>query len=353
MKKTLLSALVCASALTSISTMAMAADNIPACTDCHVSLSPSGVMGDHLHKPGEYMLSYSFMRMKMDGNRDGTNSLSPDEVITFANPHAGPANLRVVPTEMTMDMHMLGGMIGITDWMTGMVMVNYLDNDMDHITYNMAGTSQIGTFTTESSGFGDTEVAAIMRLYDNGAHGVKATMGVSLPTGSIDEEDDVLTPMSTTPTLRLPYMMQLGSGTYDLKPRLTYTYLSDDWTFGADYAARIHMGRNDEGYTRGDWHQISAWAGYQFDETLGLSTSLKARTEDRIDGQDANITAPVQTADPDNYGGEKIHWGVAGAWKFHKQQTVKADVSIPLYQDLNGPQMEDDYAFTLKWQNSF
>jgi len=224
---------------------------------------------------------------------------------------------------------------------------------MDHITFNMAGTSRLGTFTTESSGFGDTDVAAIMSLHKDGPHGLNGTFGVSLPTGSIDEKDEVLSPMNTRPTLRLPYMMQLGTGTYDLKPRLTYSYLSNDWTFGADYSARIHLGTNDEGYSRGDWHQVTAWAGYQFDEKLGISTSLKAKTEESIDGQDDMITAPVQTADPDNYGGEKLHLGLAGAWKFYDQHTVKADVSLPLYQDLNGPQMEDDYAFSLRWQNSF
>jgi len=351
MKKLSLIALACA---TFLSTQTMAQDvNIPACTDCHVNLAPKGVMSDHMHKPGEYMLSYTFMRMDMGGNRNGTDSLSPEEVITFANPNPGPANLRVVPTDMTMDMHMIGGMVGITDWLTGMAMVHYLDNEMDHITFNMAGTARVGEFTTTSSGFGDTEIGGIFALHDDGAHGLKGQLSLSLPTGSIDEEDDVLTPMGTRPTLRLPYMMQLGTGTYDLRPALTYTYLTDQWTFGGSYNARLHMGRNDEGYTRGDWQEVTTWAGYQFDDTLGMSSSLSFRTEDKIDGQDDQIAAPVQTADPDNYGGETIHLGLQGAWKFHNQQTAKVGVSVPLYQDLNGPQMEEDYAFSLRWQNSF
>jgi len=67
-------------------------------------------------------------------------------------------------------MHMLGGMISITDWLTGMVMVNYLDSKMDHLTFNGAGTARIGTFTTKSSGFGDTEIGGIASLYKNGVH---------------------------------------------------------------------------------------------------------------------------------------------------------------------------------------
>ena len=328
------------------------AQDVPACTDCMVNLTPQGIMGDHLHKPGEYMLSYTFMRMEMEGNRDGTTTLSPDEVITFPNPNPGPANLRVVPTEMTMDMHMLGGMMGITDKLTGMVMVNYLDNSMDHITYNMGGT-QIGTFTTKSEGFGDTKIGGLYSLLKEGPHALNAKLNISLPTGSIDEEDDVLTPMGTTPTLRMPYAMQLGSGTYDLEPGLTYVHYTDTWSYGAAYNGRLHLGRNSEGYSRGDWHEVSSWLGYQFDETLGVSTSLKARHESQIDGSDDQIAAPVQTADPDNYGGEKIHLGLQAGWKFYQQNTVKAGVSVPLYQDLNGPQLEDDYSFSLRWQNSF
>ena len=350
MKKLLLTtALVCAS---TTATMAQTI-NVPACTDCHVSLAPSGIMSDHLHKPGEYMLSYTFMRMDMGGNRNGTNELTPEQVITFANPNPGPANLRVVPTDMTMDMHMLGGMIGLTDKVTGMIMVNYLDNSMDHITFNAAGTARIGTFNTKSKGFGDTEIGAITSLYKDGAHGLNGQFSLSLPTGSITEKDDVLAPDGSTPTLRLPYMMQLGTGTYDLKPTLTYTYLTDKWTFGGSYSARLHVGRNSEGYMRGDWHELATWAGYQYSPTLGVSSSLKFRTEQEIDGADTQIAAPVQTADPNNYGGQKLHLGLQGSWKFYEQNQVKASVSVPLYQNLHGPQMEDDYAFSLRWQNSF
>ena len=48
------------------------------------------------------MFSYQFMRMKMDGNRDGTDELSPAQV--------REQGFAVVPTEMTMDMHMLEAM---------------------------------------------------------------------------------------------------------------------------------------------------------------------------------------------------------------------------------------------------
>ncbi|PCH99618.1 MAG: alpha-amylase [Alphaproteobacteria bacterium] len=359
MKKILLTTVAAATLISATSTMAQDHSTMNMSVGHHsdhesVSLAPIGVTGDHLHAKGDWMIGYSFMNMEMKGNRNGlTDDLTPEEVITFNNPHAGPANLRVVPTEMTMKMHMLGGMYGLTDDLTLMVMATVHDNSMNHTTFNMPGTARIGTFTTNSTGLGDTQVAGMFSILDDENHTLNGRIGVSLPTGSIDEVDDVLTPMNTTPTLRLPYAMQLGSGTYDFMPGLTYTYGHGDWSFGSAYGGRIHMGRNNEGYTRGDWHELNSWVGYKASETLGFSANIKGKTEEMIKGQDTDITAPVQTADPENYGGQKIHLGLNAGYKFLEENTVKASFFVPVYQNLNGPQLEDDYSFAVRFERNF
>ena len=87
-------------------------------------LTPIGVMGNHTHTQGDWMVSYRYMHMDMGGNRNGTNKLSPLEISgDFANTTGvGPATLRIVPTEMSMDMHMPGVMYAPTDWVTLMAM---------------------------------------------------------------------------------------------------------------------------------------------------------------------------------------------------------------------------------------
>ncbi|MCG8378138.1 MAG: hypothetical protein MI865_01550, partial [Proteobacteria bacterium] len=104
----------------------------PVRADSH---APIGVMGEHMHKQGEWMLSYRFMHMDMEGNRDGETELSPEQIIAnTANRFFGiagqPANLRIVPTEMTMDMHMFGAMFAPTDWLTLMAMGMYIEKSM-------------------------------------------------------------------------------------------------------------------------------------------------------------------------------------------------------------------------------
>lgn len=327
------------------------------------SHAPIGVMQDHMHKKGEWMLSYRFARMHMDGSRNGTDNLTSEEIATtvpnrFAGTPGQPGTLRVVPTEMTTQMHMLGAMYAPTDNITLMVMGSYLDRKMDHTTFQGgAGSTELGRFTTVSQGLGDTRTAALIRLYDDETHHLHLNAGLSLPTGSISEEDSVLAPNGMTPTVRLPYAMQLGSGTFDAMPGITYTGVSERMGWGAQYMGTIRLGQNSSNYTLGDKHMITAWGSYLFNNAVSGSLRVTGETEDSIDGIDALIVAPVQTADPDNYGGERVSLSLgvntivqSGALEGNR---FSAELTMPIYQDLNGPQLERDNAFILGWSKSF
>ena len=321
----------------------------------HASTTPAGIMGDHVHEKGGWMVSYSVMRMEMKDNRDGTDSLSPLEISgDFANvTGVGPSTLRIVPTEMTMDMHMLGAMYGITDKLTVMGMANYIRKDMDHITFAGGNPDlQIAEFTTRTSGFGDTKLAALYEV----APSVVLKAGVSLPTGSLKEEDEIINPMGVLQTIRLPYAMQLGSGTYDFEPAVTYSGHHGDYGWGAQYTGIIRLGENDQDYTLGDKHKVNVWGSYSWTNSLSNSLRLSLETEEDISGQDSNIAGPVQTANPDNYGGERIEvgfgvsYGGTGTLKGHQLQ---AEFTLPIYQDLNGPQMERHYGLIGRYRYTF
>ena len=176
------------------------------------SHAPIGVMGDHVHGAGEWMISLRAMNMHMDGNRDGRTRLSPAEVLA--------RGYMVTPTEMDMQMLMLGGMYAPSDELTLTLMIPYLRNSMDHVT---AGNVR---FRTESEGLGDIRVGGLYKFFDAGTQRVHANLAVSLPTGSITERD--ATPAN--PSAKLPYPMQLGSGTVDLQPGLTWIGQSGHWS---------------------------------------------------------------------------------------------------------------------------
>ena len=321
--------------------------------------APIGVMGDHRHGEGEWMISYRFMHMDMGGVQIGTNEVDPDTVVTtvpnrFAGQPMQPPTLRIVPTSMRMDMHMAGVMYGLTDRVTLMAMANYVTKEMDHITYQGGmGTTQLGTFRTSPAGFGDTKLSALVGLSDE----VHLNLGVSIPTGSSTETDDILTPMGGNPTVRLPYPMQLGSGTWDLEPGITWRGQSEQWGWGAQVKGTIRLGDNDQGYSYGNRAMATAWLATSLAQGVAISGRVEAETLGRIDGIDPVIVGPVQTANPDFHGGESVTafagvnfvatHGPFATWR------LGIEAGLPVVQDLNGPQMPDDWSLTIGVQKSF
>lgn len=345
-----------------VSTPALAHD---AYADDH---APIGVMADHAHKKGEVMLSMRAMHMEMEGSQIGTDSVSPDIIATtipnrFASVPGQPPTLRIVPTEMRTDMYMLGAMHAPSDAVTLMVMGSYIEKEMDHITFQgAAGTTQLGNFTTNPTGIGDLKVAALFPLLghpDPAADKrdeLTLKAGISVPTGSITQTDDILTPMGGTPTVRVPYMMQLGTGTWDLEPALTYKARRGQMGFGVQGSASIKLGRNDQSYSFGDVYEGTAWVSYRPAQWVSFSGRAKARSTNRVDGIDPMIVGPVQTANPDFQGGERLDLiagvnlvATGGPLAGHR---LGIELGAPVYQDLNGPQLAGDWMLTVGWQKA-
>ena len=328
------------------------------------SHAPIGVMGEHMHKKGEYMFSYRFSHMQMKGNRIGNNEVSPGQIATTnPNPFFGipgqPPTTRVVPTKMSMQMHMFGGMYAPTDWLTLMAMASYVEKSMDHTTFlGPAGIGATRTFNTKSSGFGDTKIGAMFKLFEtnvyNTNHHAHLNFNISIPTGSLSERANVITPTGATPNLRLPYPMQLGSGTFDALPGITYTGNYRKLGWGGQYMAEIRMERNQAGYAHGDKHTLTAWSSYEWSRWFSTSARVIYKTQETIRGMDPAIVAPVQTADPRNQGGRQL--GVAlgfnllGTHGILKGHRLATEIIIPVYRRLHGPQLETDWRVVAGWQ---
>lgn len=324
--------------------------------------APIGVMGDHYHHKGEWMLSYRFMSMAMDGNLSGSSGIGPDTIVTtvpnrFAGMPMQPPTLRVVPLEMTMNMHMFGAMYAPSDRVTLMLMSSYRDLDMKHVTYmGPSGTTVLGNFTTRSSGLGDTSLTGLLSLLDRDYARIHAIVGLSFPTGDTDETDVVLTPMNTQPTLRLPYPMQLGSGSYDPIIGASYAGFGRVWSWGAQWRSTYRLFDNDHDYQLGDEHRLTAWASYLWSDPVSTSLRLEHYRRQNVAGIDPDIVAPVQTADPRRQKTSRtdLAFGVNVAlrdrWAGYR---LAFEYSVPVQQHVAGPQLEVDSQFVLGLQKSF
>ena len=308
----------------------------------------------HNHPAGMWMFNYKYMHMGMDGLRDGTSDVATGSV---GNGRGLPYdNYMMIPTSMTMDMHMLMAMYGINDKLTVMGMASYVDTEMNML-MDMGRRKDPNTRKTdvpmETSGLGDLELRGIYKFNAN----LNTSLGLSLPTGKIDE--DYVT-MKTT--WRAPYDMQLGSGTFDLKPALTTSFLSDDalWNWGGQAMATIHLGTNDNGYSLGDSLKLNTWLQRALGPAViwmraSYSTTASIDRYDpaiqrSLDG--AMMSPSMPGANPDNYGGQTID-AFIGISVAVGSCSIGIEGGIPLYQNLNGLQMKSDWLLTAGIQYMF
>ncbi len=300
--------------------------------------APIGVMGDHTHHAGEWMTSYRYMRMSMKGNRDGSARKSSADVLR---------NFPVTPTSMDMEMHMFGVMYAPTDQLTLTAMVPFLRLDMNHKTRMGA------KFTTRSKGIGDIAVGGLWKLFENEVHHLHANTRLSFPTGSISEKDD--TPMGR---VRLPYPMQLGSGTFDPSAGLTYSGQGGAYSWGGQALGTYRFGNNRNGYRLGHEYEASAWGARRLASWLSTSLRLAWQQWGDIRGDDDDLVKTlVPTADPDLRAGKRLDalvgLNLAAGKGILKGQRLALEAGWPVYQSLDGPQLEVDWQLTLGWQFAF
>ena len=196
--------------------------------------APISVMGDHSHNKGGLMFSYRSMLMSMEGTISKSSRVNNEAVYE---------NYMVSPQDMQMQMHMLGFMFAPSKKITLSVMANYRANSMG------LKTKTGVDFRTKSSGFGDLSVSVLHQIFNRNRQSLHANIGVSIPTGDINQSDS--TPMAAIDT-PLAYSMQLGSGTFD--PFVGATYLSqwNQFSLGVQSTYRFRLGTNSKNYSLGN-----------------------------------------------------------------------------------------------------
>ncbi len=295
----------------------------------------------HTHPAGMWMVDFKYMHINMTGLRSGNSNIPSSSVGYMRNK---PYNYMMIPTSMNMDMYMIMIMYGVTDRLTLMAMTNYQAMEMKMLMDMGPGRTIREETPMRTSGMGDTELRGIYKInnYLNGS------LGLSLPTGGIEEDF-----VTMRKEFRAPYDMQLGSGTYDLKPAITYSALSDDhkWNWGAQAMYTLHLGKNENDWSFGDSLKITGW----LQRALGPFTSwfrMAFTDTGQIRGADPEINklnhpttgmgAPMPDADPNNYGGQRLD-GFLGVSFTKGVFSIGIEGGIPFYQYLNGLQLKTSW----------
>ncbi len=334
----------------------------------------AALMNDHMHEGGEFMVGLRWMRENYGGaNRSGTDRLTDAEILA--------AGYSVRASDMTMDMVMLDLMYAPNDDITFMVMPMWMRHEMtmmgidpmagmDHDMSGMDGMGGMGgmggmemgghgghsmglgdTMTHSVEGISDTLVSASYRLARTGGFNTHATLGVWVPTGSVSKRN--------ADGSFVHYGMQPGSGTWDIEPSVTVSGQAGavGWGTQASYKWRTEDA-NKSGFAFGDVAKASGWASYALTPSVGAVARLGWEHEGAIEG---HYNGPHGHSSPSdiqgNYGGDTVRLGLGAnallPFGAARRPQLSAEVAFPLYQDLNGIQLPEDWRLAVSLSQTF
>lgn len=326
---------------------------------------PAGLFGIyHLPEKGQFVTGINFQHHEFNGLLEGSDSVSSAEAVAtapniFFGAPMQPPTLRIVPKSAKADVAFPFINYTVDERFSLVALAPLIRKRTKLETFNPPGTTSLGTTTVKSDGLGDIKFGLLYTPFksynDKGIrkHNLILDAVLSAPTGSIDEEDKILNPMNIKMNTRLPYGMQLGSGTWDTLLGIAYWGKEGKWGWGAQYLATLPLeSENSEGWRYGDKHEGTGWVSYEWLPTLASSLRIRHEYQDEIQGMDPKIFGPGLGANPGNYGGTRTELMVGINWMYQPARNLSLEFSKPISQDRNGFQPDHDYSLMISWRNA-
>lgn len=333
----------------------------------HTSYTPAGLMFDHmLSHTGNFMIGYRYMYSHQAGNmRHGSNVANNQAILLHG---CNGNDCYVKPTNMNMHMHMLDIMYAPTEWLNLMIMPQYIDMNMTMSPPNGAplspdGMGPIGSAIMHADhphttgGIGDTGLYAMFKLIEDSNQHLHATLGLSVPTGDTNIK---LRDVMQQQLGFIHYDMQLGSGTWDFKPSITYTNEMNNWSSGVQLSGVKRLeSKNSMGYSLGDEIQSTAWFSRKIVNNLSASIRGVYTWQGAIDGEySSHIPVKIGPMDyTNNYGGHFLDVGLGLTAVMHGGSFDGNKLSFewlqPIKSNINGYQLERKGALAASWSMMF
>lgn len=309
-------------------------------------------------QPRRWSIGYRLVFARFDGNRDGTDDLSVEDVIwdRDGGETRTTDNFPVVPLEINQQAHMFEIGYDMGRSLSLNLLIPFIHQSTDHCSI----ITGFEDFIISSSGIGDIRLSASRPAWQAERQVIVLNLGLSLPLGSIDEIGR--TPRDANRDTQLPYTMQIGSGTFDLMPGIVYSGGADRLKWGAQARATMRLGETDRDYTLGNRLSASGWVQKPMKSGIEPLVRLTLQKWGRIEGRDTDLQIdalpvspfPAAVTDPSKFGGTKLHASVGSAISldegFLAGHTLQIEMGLPVYQHLNGPQPKEVYRLSAGWK---
>lgn len=311
--------------------------------------APLVVFGSDMPAAGKLVLSIIPQFANLSHTLIGTRRVSSEEVVATIPWFFDPTKkLRGVPQNTAIASQTVSLAYGVTKDLALAMTAGMVEKNLDFLTFKgTTGITRLGMSYTGTDSLADFTGSVIYRVYQDPIHRIQVNLGMSFPTGSNHNTFTLLQPDGTYLTSRAFYAMQLGTGTFDVMPGVVYAGYLEKWSWGASYRGRFPIAANPQGYLYGDLHEFNGWGGYSWIPGLTTTFRVNDSLQGPIRGFDPNIRGKAPAANPHFYGGQRVElFGgatISGKFIGYEALSIAIEAGIPVYQNLNGPQISKNW----------
>lgn len=294
-----------------------------ACSSCGCTLNSDWTTQGYSTGEGT-RFDIRFDYFKQNDYRHGRHAVSRDSI---------PADVEVQDTTINRNLT-LGLDHGFNqDWAVSVQLPVY---NRSHGTYGVGNYPDRTMIDTSSSeGIGDLRITGRYQGL-SADHSTGLTFGLKLPTGKTDD--------TFKSGAALDRGLQLGTGTTDLLlGGYHFGNINRDWDYFAQATLQIALNSHN-GFRPGNGVNASAGVRYMGFETFIPQLQLNARAEKRESGAQADIP---------NSGATLIYFSPGVTVPINKSVQAFGFFQVPIYQRVNGYQIEPDVLLSAGLRYSF
>lgn len=215
----------------------------------------------------------------------------------------------------------------------------------------------------QTEGVGDISLALVVPFIRKGRESSHVHIAFDVPSGDVRKRDG--------DGRRLPYDLQLGNGSVDFEWGWTYRGERDWLSWGGQAVGRHAIEENGLNYREGSRFEASLWGGLRLVDGLSACVRVQWQKQNNLRGADDEFDRLVlnDPDKPDGYpdirspaengkarGGTRFLVGPGLAYDLPgslRGQRLAVEFLVPVHQDLDGPQLEQDWTLTTGWLWAF
>jgi hypothetical protein len=283
-------------------------------------------------------VGYSWERIRYQGLATGTKDLTPDYVRDVLGYTSTLRSLEVT-------VHTIELAYAPHPRVTLVAELPLLKKEIERLDFATPGACNGVRCQHQADGVGDLRFAMIVPFIRKGSESSQVHVGFDAPTGAIRRQGGT--------ERRLPYLAQVGNGTWDFEWGWTYKGELDWIAWGGQALGRHPIARNGLDYREGSRFTGRIWIALRLFAGIDLSLRGEWEKQNEIEGFDRSLRPSVDPAeDPELYDRSTLRLapGLSLPIPLLAEQRVGVEVALPVYQELDGPQLEEDWGVKVAWR---